>query len=103
MFRMLFVRFSAWSGLHHALINLTDLYEALTEWNVDETRRRGLIESRPVHHEFQSYRGLKQRFRGKETATIIANYEGHCYRCFNEFAHLHAQHTARYHVPDDSQ
>jgi len=100
---MLFVRFSAWSGLHHALINLTDLYEALTEWNVDETRRRGLIESRPVHHEFQSYRGLKQRFRGKETATIIANYEGHCYRCFNEFAHLHAQHTARYHVPDDSQ
>jgi len=100
---MFFSRFSAWSGLHHALVNLTDLYEALTELKANEIRRGGLIESRSVHHEFQSYRGLKHRFRGKKTATVIANYDGQCYRRFNKLAHLHIQHTARYHAPDDSQ
>jgi hypothetical protein len=55
--------------------------EALTEWNADETLRGGLLESRSVNHKFQSHRGLEQRFRGKKTATIIANYDGQCYRC----------------------
>jgi len=84
VFRTFSVRFNDWSGLHQAWVNLTDLCEALTEWNADETRRGGLLESRSVHHKFHSHRGLKQRFRGKKTAMIIANYDGQCYRCFKK-------------------